>query len=593
MRKLLLLLSLFYLTPLTYASSGQAYLERFMAYQAWNQNLPEQPGEDFFAFIDSDTPLAQKLREKWLYRLAQQKDWANYSKHYKPSADLNLQCFEQIANYNQGKTDEALTKAKTLWLSGSSLPPVCNTLFDYLLKSESFNENLITERIILALDKRNIGLARFLLKQYKVPRLKDEQLLTAIYQNPTKIAQLEPGELHDYFYLFGLKRMIAANMNQTMKYWETPKTKQFLNEAQQQSFLVHLTIYKAMRNHEDEPQWFAKIKPAFYSDILLDWQIRFALKRQQWEEVEYLINHSPDKDKPVWQYWLARALEAKGETAKAKPIYQTIAQSRHYYGFLASMRLNKKPTFENENPVNNMALLRPYQPFTDNIKALYYSKQALQASRLLNDFISELPKEDKSALIYWIANTLQWYGKSVYLSSNEELANQLSLRFPVIYHDTVNLYAKNYQVPQEFIYAIIRQESGFREDVVSSAGARGLMQIMPATASVVAKHAKITYSDKNQLFASQKNINIGVAYLKQLKNRYNHHPVLVAAAYNAGPSQVNYWLKNHPPKEMDIWIDTLPWHETRNYLKNIIAFYAVYQYRLQQKPDLKGFMTPL
>lgn len=586
------LLGLFSLIPLGHADSGAAYLNRFMAYLAWSQNLPEKPGEDFFAFVDSDTPLAQKLREKWLYQLVRQKDWSQFSKHYKASADLNLQCFSQIANYNEGKTEEALTAAKVLWLSGDSLPLACNTLFDFLLKSPHFDEGLITQRIILALDKRNLALAQFLLKQYKQSHQEDQKLLVAINQNPSRIAQLKPGELHDYFYLFGLKRMIAANMAQSIRYWQDPKTKHFLNEAQQQSFLINLTLYKAMRNDEDESLWFAKIKSAFYTETLLDWQIRFALKRQQWAQVEILINQSPNKNEPCWQYWLARALEARGKTPEAKSIYQSIAQNRHYYGFLASMRLNTSPTFINEPPASNRALLKPYQAFINNIKTLYDSKQASEASRLLNDFISELPKEDKSALIYWVAHDLQWHGKSVYLSNTEELSNQLLLRFPVIYNEAINRYAKNYQIPQEFIYAIIRQESGFREDVVSPAGARGLMQVMPSTASVVAKGEKIAYSDKDQLFSSQKNINIGVAYLQQLKNRYNHHPVLIAAAYNAGPSQVNYWLKNHPPKEIDIWIDTLPWHETRNYLKNIIAFCAVYQYRLQQKPDLRWFMRP-
>lgn len=594
MRTLLIILFLGSLICRVNASSGQAYLERFMAYEQWTQNLPTTPDEKFFNFIDSDTALAKKLRDKWLYHLARLKDWPNYLRHYKPSTnDLNLQCFAQIAQFNEGKTEEALSEAKQLWLSGDSLPPVCNTLFARLVESEQFDEQLITQRIILALDKRNLGLARYLLKQYKQPRLKDEQLLTAIAQNPSKISQLDPGELHDYFYLFGLKRLIASNIAQAIKHWQAPKTKQLLNEAQQQAFLVQLAIYKAIRNQEDESEWFAQIKPLYYSDTLLDWQIRLALKRQQWNKVATLINHSSEQEKPAWQYWLARAREAQGDPIQAKLIYQRLAKNRHYYGFLASMRLNKSPHFENEVPAHNMDVLKPYQPFISNIQALYYAKQRPQASRLLNDFVSELPKEDKSALIYWLANALKWYGKAVYLSSTEELNNQLALRFPLIYHETIVQYARNYRIPQEFIYAIIRQESGFREDVVSSAGARGLMQIMPNTAAVVAKQEKIAYSDKNQLFSSQKNMNIGIAYLKQLKNHYKQHPVLIAAAYNAGPRQVNYWLKNHPPKEMDIWIDTLPWHETRNYLKNIIAFYAVYQYRLQQKPSLQSFMEPL
>ncbi|MGL6030090.1 MAG: lytic transglycosylase domain-containing protein, partial [Legionella sp.] len=112
-------------------------------------------------------------------------------------------------------------------------------------------------------------------------------------------------------------------------------------------------------------------------------------------------------------------------------------------------------------------------------------------------------------------------------------------------------------------------------------------------AKLVAKQVKIPYTDQNQLFLSQKNINIGIAYLQHLMRRFGNHPILVAAAYNAGPSQVGFWLRNHPPKEIDVWIETLPWQETRNYLKNVMAFSVVYQYRLNQKPNFKHFMAPL
>lgn len=593
MKKTLSILCLLSLACAAQATSGTDYLNRFMTYTQWSQNLPTAPGPDFFEFIDSDTPLAQKLRNKWLYQLASQKDWVNYSKHYKPTQDVNLQCFALFADYQQNKQEEALNAAKPLWLTGHSQPPACNALFNLLLKNEKFDENLITQRIRLALEQHNVGLAKYLLKQFKKPRLADDQLLATIAQSPAKITQIQPGELHDEFYLYGLKRMVSINMDQAIKLFQTPQTKKLLSTAQQQAFLGHLSLYKAMRNHEDTQYWFSKVQPAYYNDIVLDWQIRYALKRQQWKMVEQLVNHSKDKENPCWQYWLARALEAQGKKDQAIPIYQEVAKSRHYYGFLASLRLNKTPNFENEPPVVDMAILKPYQPFTDNIKTLYQTKQQLQASRLLNDFIIELPKQDKCALTYWIAHDLQWHGKSVYLSNTDELSNQLTLRFPLAYHSTVNEYAKNYSVQPAFIYAIIRQESGFRDDVVSPAGARGLMQVMPATATHVAKHDKIAYGDKAQLFLFQKNINIGVAYLKQLSNRYGQHPVLVAAAYNAGPHQVNYWLKNHPPKQMDIWIETLPWRETRNYLKNIIAFYTVYQYRMHTKPDLDSFMKPL
>ncbi|HAT6811172.1 TPA: transglycosylase SLT domain-containing protein [Legionella pneumophila] len=576
-----------------FALSGQAYMDRFNRYLAWYEQLPINPSPEFLEFVKENTPLANKLRDKWLYELARIKDWEDYNKYYQPTNDINLRCFAQIAKFNLGLYKEAIAGSIPIWLTGESRPQACNTLFALLLKQDNFDQKFITQRITLALDNRNVHLARYLLKQYKTPHDTEIKNLTSVYENPSNISKLNPGKLNDYFYLYGLKRLVSINMDKALKLWQEKKTKIMLNERQKQAFLAHLALYKAMRNHADAQEWFAKIKPEYYTDVLVDWQIRFALKNNNWKQVEKLINNAPNKEMPCWQYWLARSLEEQGKKAEAIKIYEPLAKNRHYYGFLASKRLKKRPSFDNEKPTTNKEILKPYQPVIAQVKNLYNSKQLLQASRLLNDFISELPKEEASALVYWIATELKWHGKSVYLSNNDTLNNQLALRFPLAYKDTIKLYASKYAIPPELVYAIIRQESGFREDVTSSAGAKGLMQVMPQTASAISKTSKIPYSDHKQLFLSQKNINIGIAYLQHLTKRFSNHPVLVAAAYNAGPRQVVYWLKNHPPKEIDIWIETLPWQETRNYLKNVMAFYIVYQYRLNQQPDMNRFLTPL
>ncbi len=572
------------------AFSPEAYVDRFMTYSQWNQQLPEQPDNDFLLFISDSTPLAVKLREKWLYNLARKKDWLTYSNYYQSSNDINLQCFAQLAFFQLGKIEESLNSAQHLWLRGTSLPEGCNELFGQLEQNNYLSEDLITQRLILALGQNNLPLARYLLKHYRQPRLEDEQVLLAIYQKPTRILQLERREFYNYFYLFGLKRLVNLDIEQALVYWHHPKTQELLTATQQQDFLAYLALYKAIRNHNDAEEWFAKVDASNTTNVLLDWQIRYALKRENWPEVEKRICHLPEKDKPCWQYWLARALTARGEGTKANAIYESLAESRNYYGFLASLRLGKSPRFEEEYPSYAREQLLPYQSLIKTIKLLYTNKQELQASRLINDFISELPLEEKTAVIHWLATDLQWYSKAIFLSNREKLDNVLSLRFPVILQSLINHQAQIHRLPPALIYAIIRQESGFNDNAVSTAGALGLMQLMPSTASSVAKHAGIPYLDQRQLFLTAKNIAIGAAYLKQLMQQFNQNLILVTAAYNAGPKQVKRWVYFHPPTQLDIWIETLPWHETRNYLKNIIAFYSVYEYRMRAKPSLPGLM---
>jgi len=591
MKKIVLFLLLtMCLSIKSYAESGKAYLDRFMKYTAWSKSLPLIPSEEFLTFINQDTPLAKKLMANWLYQLARNKDWVNYRKYYKHSKDLNLQCYAQFSLYLLGNHHEAINGAKNIWLTGDSTPKACDELFSYALKNHEIADYLITQRLNLVLAKSNISLASYLLKQYRPARVDEIKLLLDIDRRPKSISSLRPNELHSLFYLYGLNKLVTIDMTEALKIWDNPKSKIILNESQQQTFLANIAFYKAIRDNVDAPKWFAKVKPEFYNETLISWQIRYNLKYRQWSEVEKLINKAPEKDSPCWQYWLARAKEGQGQKAEALELYKTLALNRNYYGFLASRRLNIKFNFQNEPATENINLLAPYKPFTDEIKKLFIAKQTETASRMLNDFVSELPKRDKSALAYWLQNNLMWNEKSLHLSNNDELINQLSLRFPLAYKNSIKNYAKNYQIKPELIYAIIRQESSFRGDAISSAGAMGLMQIMPNTAKVISKSEKISYKIKPQLFVSDKNINIGTAYLQQLAKRFDKHPILMAAAYNAGPKQVNNWLKTHQPNDMDIWIETLPWLETRNYLKNIIAFYAVYQFRLREKPDLSPFM---
>jgi len=580
---------LFLVTSTAYPADYQSYLNRFATFNHWSEHLPTTPDNDFLTFIEEDKPLANKLRERWLYHLANQQDWPNFHHYYRFSEDKTLQCYFHHANYKLGNTTLALNAAKELWFQGQSITKACEPLLDWFTHSQSFDERWLGQRIALALDAHNVSLARYLLKRYKVPKLKEEQLLLAIHQNPARISTLSRGDLHDLLYLYGLKRMVSVNMNKAIVLWEQPLTKKMLPAALQQDFLAHLTLYKIMRDQQDADRWFAKIKPGFHTDVLVEWSIRRALKHEQWTEVKRLIALLKDGQNPCWQYWLARALEALGEQTQAASIYKNLAQTRQYYGFLASLRLHKNCSFQNEKASNNPKTLEAYQSIISTIKQHYHTKKIWLASRLLNDFLLELPKEDKSTLVSWVASDLKWLAKAIYLSDTE-LNNQLSLRFPLPFQRWVEANAAHYHVPAELIYAIIRQESGFREDALSSAGARGLMQVMPATARIVAQHEKISYKNHQQLFVSLKNITLGSAYLGYLSKHFTHNIILMAAAYNAGPRQVHNWLKTPSHQAMDIWIETLPWRETRNYLKNVLSFYAVYQYRLQRKSDLARVM---
>ncbi|MCH9757462.1 MAG: lytic transglycosylase domain-containing protein [Gammaproteobacteria bacterium] len=578
------------LTLATCAStpSEPSYLNRFMDYLAWSKNLPTTPSPAFLTFIDSNAPLSRKLREKWLYTLAKNNDWPTYIEHYQDSDDVSLQCYAQFARYQQHQ--DVFQASKKIWLTGDNLPPACDKLFTVLIDKNIITNDLILERVQLTLEKRNVSLAKYLVSRAELPSPYEKRTLEIIQKQPTRIASLSQSKLHSNYYLYGLKRLVSSNPKRAIELWEEIKNEDVLNDEQKQAFLTHLALYQAIRNKPDSYQWFNQVTPDAYNETLLDWQIRFALRNHEWARVKTLIELSNKQEEPAWQYWLARAESSLGNQQQANATYEKLAKTRHYYGFLASTRLKQPLAFQQEKANDKALALEEYQLVTEEIKTLYNSNRQLEASRMANDFASELPKNKRSAFIAWLQHTLHWTGKSVYLSGDKSLKDQLTLRFPLAHKKSVQRYAKQYDIPEALVYAIIRQESAFRHDVISPVGAHGLMQLMPKTAQHVARKKRITYHNTKDLFVPDKNIKLGVAYLNELADRFDNNPLLMVAAYNAGPHQVNRWIKTHPIEEIDIWIDTLPWGETRNYLKSVMAFYAVYQHRLDQKANLAAFI---
>lgn len=587
-------LSLFLSKPL-YANTSleQNYLQRFQNYLAWSQNLPNSPSPAFIAFIEGKGPLSRRLRERWLYKLYQQHQWEVYQRYYQTSQDDNLRCFYAMTYEKTGQHSKAMQLAAPIWLSPHSLSPGCNQLTNLLTHDASFSAALIDKRLALALENRNIGLAYYLLTLYKPAKLTEKKRLLDVHQRPERVAYLGRGSVYGQIVLYGLKRLASRNMPKAIQLFRQNPIRSTMSLPEQQAFIGYVSLYKAMRNESDTVFWFGQLQPRFYSDPVLEWQIRYALKRQSWGRVAHLIPFLKDKNNACWQYWLARAFEAQGQTDKARALYAKLANQRQYYGFLASNRLKRMPAFHLEAPIYQASLIKTYAPILNQVRNLYFTHRKSDASKMLTDFISELPRTQKATVLQWTSKELQWHDKALALSNTDELSNQLHLRFPVLYERVINTLSKQYHVPKPFIYAIIRQESLFREDVVSSVGARGLMQIMPATAKHISRTSRIPYRHQDELFHWHRNIPLGVAYLSQLSKRFTAHPILVAAAYNAGPRQANNWVRNQPRASMDIWVETLPWPETRNYIKNVIAFYAVYQYRLKERVDMTKLMRTI
>jgi soluble lytic murein transglycosylase len=570
--------------------ASQQYLQKFNTYQYWYTHLPPSYHPEIVKFINQPGPLAQQLRNKWLSLLGEKKNWTLYAQYYRPTNITSLQCYAATAYWKLNLKDKAVQIVNPLWLSGHPQPNACNEIFHLLNQNPNWHARYWRLRIIKALDSKELLLARQLLNRGQHVDQIASSNFWRLHNQPEFFMRLPNGPWKGEQTLYALKRLVELNRKSALHFYQLAQTRHLLSADQNQKYIAHQALFAFMRDDKQASTWMARLNKAYYTPVLLEWQMRNAILHQQWSKVAYAIHQQPKPYQPDQMYWLAQAENHLNLKTQSQMRLKQLSKQRNYYGFLASRQLHQAPSFQENASCRQILLPYEYQPILNEINRLYRTNTLGRAAQMLNDFILELPQNEKCALVQWVANTLNWPTEAIALSNQPALFNQISVRFPTKYAQFIIRRAQQVHLDPAFVYAIIRQESAFHPSIVSPVGARGLMQMMPKTAKLITRNYHIPYRLDAELFTPYKNIEIGTQYLAHLSNLFGRHPLLVAAAYNAGPQAVHRWIKQYPSKDIEAWIDTLPWRETRNYLKNIISFQVIYQHRLGLKPNMEQML---
>lgn len=278
-------------------------------------------------------------------------------------------------------------------------------------------------------------------------------------------------------------------------------------------------------------------------------------------------------------------MSKNGNPEAAREIFQELAKSRHYYGFLAADQIDY-PYHMGHTALN---------PSADDMHGLENRSSMIAAWELYQ--IGEMD----SARSQWawatqnlneielraaaaIAHRWQWHDRAIITVTRTNHRDDLELRFPLPYQKLIQTNADIRNLDVASVFGVIRQESAFVVDARSRAGALGLMQLMPDTARLEGRRHEFELRSDRELFDPRKNILLGTGYLRTLLDRFGDNPVLATASYNAGPNRVQQWLPKGGTVDADVWVETIPFSETRNFVKNVLAFSAVYDYRLGNKP---------
>lgn len=569
------------------------YVKKFNEYRYWTGHFPQYDNPDMAAFIEHPSPLTNRLRDQWISVLAHKQLWDLIYKYYQPTNNISIQCYGAQAYWQHQDFQKAIQIATPLWLSPHTQPKACDTIFKQLNQNPQWHKTYWKKRILLALDEKQLLLARQLLNHGNPSDKAAADILWRIHTQPEYITKIHTGPWHGEEVLYGLKRMLQLKRPHTERYFNLALQHAWLNHDQKQRFMAQMTLNLLMRNDPSAISWYNQIEPHYRHLTLLDWVMRYSIYHHQWMQVQQAIQHFPKPLTPEQSYWLAQAKIHLNQKDQGYTLLKNIAKERNYYGFLASHDLKVAPSFTEQSLYPVAHLPSEYAPIMHEIENEFRQNHRVTAAQLLNDFMLELPVSEKSALVNWVATHLNWTNQAIMLSNQPELINQISIRFPLKYQDLIKQRAKSLHLDPAYIYAIIRQESAFHPEIISSVGARGLMQMMPQTAKHISRHYRISYQHEKQLFTPHKNIELGTIYLSHLAKIFEHHPILMAAAYNAGPQSVHRWIKQNPTPDMVVWIETLPWKETRNYVKNIVAFQTIYQHRLHEPLRLSQTIGPI
>ncbi len=579
-------------------SLGDYPLQPYLDYYALQSQISSAPPERIAAFRSkhADLPVADIIYVRWMKRLGQQRRWETFLDHYEPSDNSELKCYHLRALIGTGNEREAMSQVGDLWLVATSQPKACDPLFEVWIDRENLTESMVWDRLGLALKANSRTLARYLQRFFESPNVKPwAQSYYNVHVTPATVTQTARFTTDTRYsrevIAHGLIRLAGRDPEAASRAWLSYQDSHSFTPEDTRAIDNALLVGLARDGTFPPREPLADDTPV--ADLALA-----ALIRESWQDLGFWIEQLPTGDRADarWQYWLARSLgETTLNSERAQLTYAALADSRDYYGFLAAeqlgrpVRLNHQPSPANAIEINRMR----NRPAVQRATELYAVGDQINASREWYHLLPQLDQREK-AIAAALANRIGWTSQAIRTANAASLRDALELRFPEPYTDEFQRVSHSTTVPDDFLLAIARQESLFDPRARSSANARGLMQLIHPTAERVARRVGITEPTTSDLYDPSLNIELAGHHLASLLVRYDSRRPLAAAAYNAGEHRVDRWMRDAPGRWMDVWIESIPFRETRNYVKNVMAFTQVYgQRRGSPRPMLEAHETRL
>ena len=524
-----------------------------------------------------DSVLAERMRADWLKRLGKNQQWDVFDAERKALVedDMDVTCY---ALQSRVRSDAAAAReTRPLWFTEKETPASCAPLFAMLASSGQLSVQDVWARVRLALAAGQVGVASRAAAFLPSGQGPNPTVLSAVAQNPA-------GHLARPFdaanraaretVMFAAYRLARSSPQQAASQWSGLESR---FTAEERAFVWgHIGLQGALRHDPDTLSWYARAGAGGangdMTDYQLEWKARAALRADEWKTliaaVDAMVKENHDSP---WRYWKARALKATGREAEALVLLKPLSQEYLFYGQMALEDLGGKVTVP---PVGHTPTAAEIQtiaqmPSVRRALALYALNLRPEATR---EWVWSIRSFDDRQLLAAseVAKRADVPDRVINTAEKTTALHDFRLRYYAPHRELLKANAARNGLDEAWVMGLIRQESRFIPDIQSSAGAKGLMQLMPATAQWVAGQMGLKGWRWATVTDVDTNLSLGTYYLRHVYDYLDGSAALATAAYNAGPGRARGW---RPERTMEAaaWAETIPFNETRHYVKLVMA----------------------
>ncbi|MBC3884035.1 lytic transglycosylase domain-containing protein [Undibacterium griseum] len=556
------------------------YRIRSHLYRASNTEI-----RDFISRYDGSA-IADRMRNDWLLLLAKRGEWDLFDQQYPlfvVADDNQLRCYALLSKAS--RQQNVASDAKNLLNTPRDYGEGCYALVSYLYANKQLNQDDLWAQMRMAAENNSLPLALRLGKLLDL----NEKRLTEAFDKPARLLKKGPDNARTAreLYVLALGRMARTDTEDAAE-----KLSRFgarLNDSERANAWALIALQSALKLEPDALGYWTRTGNATLSSEALQWRIRTALREGDWKLVKNAITQLPPRlrNEPAWLYWYGRALKADGKTEEARQIFSSITDQIHFYGQLALEENGQKigvPVSVRPVTAEELSAIEKNQNLQRALR-FYAMNLRLEGTREWNWELRKM-NERQHIVAAELARKNNLLDRMVNTSDRTREEMDFSQRFPTPFNDSMYKTTQALGLDMAWVYGLIRQESRFIMTARSHVGASGLMQIMPATARYVAKKMGLGNFVPEQVNDVETNIALGTNYLNMVLTDLGGSQALASAAYNAGPGRPRAWrAKLTHPVEGAIFTETIPFNETRNYVKNVLSNATYYAALFEKKPQ--------